>query len=221
MAGNLPRSASLHPLFDSFPFYFMNIERFTLSDRRQIPQTKDNASIAFYAHPQAGLQVVRNEEAALDSQPAKLRLGHVHLKVRDLSSSLPFYTEILGLNLTERVGRYAFLALGEEHHSLALEEIGQAAASSSQRALGVEHIAFEAPDRKAFNAMQNLLRAAKLPFLSSNNGTNWALDFRDPDGHEIQVYVDRRHSPGGAKLWRGRWYGPLKTEAFLSLHIPQ
>ncbi len=199
----------------------MNMKRFTLPDSGQMPRAKDFAPSAFYEHPRAGLRVVRDEEVARESQPGKLRLGHVHLKVRELSSSLPFYTEILGLNLTERVGRFAFLALGEEHHSLALEEMGQAAAPSSQRALGVEHIAFEAPDRKAFNAMQNLLRAAKLPFLSSNNGTNWALDFRDPDGHEIQVYVDRRHSPGGAKLWRGRWYGPLKTEAFLSLHIPQ
>lgn len=126
----------------------MNMKRFTLPDRGQIPRAKDFAPGAFCEHPRAGLRVVRDEEAARASKPGKLRLGHVHLKVRDLSSSLPFYREILGLNLTERVGRFAFLALGEEHHSLALEERGQAAPPSSQRALGVEHIAFEAPDRR-------------------------------------------------------------------------
>ena len=30
------------------------------------------------------------------------RIGHVHLKVRDLDRALAFYTELLGLVVTER-----------------------------------------------------------------------------------------------------------------------
>jgi Glyoxalase/Bleomycin resistance protein/Dioxygenase superfamily len=50
------------------------------------------------------------------------RLGRVHFKVRDVNRSIPFYTNILGLRLTEHTGRYAFLGTDTEHHSVALEE---------------------------------------------------------------------------------------------------
>jgi hypothetical protein len=38
-----------------------------------------------------------------------------------------------------------------------------------------------------------------------------SLNFKDPDGHHIQILLDRRNTPGGARLWEGRWYGPLSA----------
>jgi catechol 2,3-dioxygenase len=142
----------------------------------------------------------------------KLRLGHVHLKVRDLNRSVPFYTRLIGLRLTEWAGRYAFLAIGDEHHSVALEEVGGSSVNPSRRAVGVAHVAFQVPDRAAFGAIRKKLTEANLPFISRNNGISWAIRFKDPDGNEIEFYVDRRHSPSGTQLWKGRWYGPLKSE---------
>lgn len=141
-----------------------------------------------------------------------LCLGHVHLKVRDLNRSVPFYTRILGLRLTEWVGRYAFLAAGGEHHSVALEEVGAWSVNPSRRAVGVAHVAFEVPDRATFSAMRKKLAAENLPFISRNNGISWAIRFKDPDGNEIEIYLDRRRSPGGAKLWGGRWHYPFELE---------
>jgi catechol 2,3-dioxygenase len=138
-----------------------------------------------------------------------LRLGHVHLRVRDLSRSVPFYAFLLGLRLTEQVGRFAFLAFGEEHHSIALEELGAWAIRPPRRALYVGHVAFEVGDAASFEAMGERLREHQVPFIGSNNGTNWALDFRDPDQHHLQVFLDRRFAPGGTPFWRGLWYGPL------------
>jgi catechol-2,3-dioxygenase len=151
----------------------------------------------------------QNDDATLATESRILRLGHVHIKVRHLDRSVPFYTDLLGLKLTEQVGRYAFLAVGEEHHSVALEEIGDWATRPSPRTLRVTHIAFEVSDRTAFLAKQTLLREKNIPFISSNNGTNWSLDVKDPDGHQIQIFLDRRHAQHGAQLWQGRWYGPL------------
>ncbi len=141
-----------------------------------------------------------------------LRLGHVHLKVRDLNRSVPFYTRMLGLRLTEWVGRYAFLAMDNEHHSVALEEIGTWAVSPSRRAVGIAHVAFEVPDRATFDRMRRKLSDENVPFISRNNGTSWAMRFKDPDQNEIEIYVDRRRAPGGAMLWKGRWHGPLPVE---------
>lgn len=141
------------------------------------------------------------------SEMPALRLGHVHFKVRDLNRSVPFYTRILGLRLTEWVGRYAFLSTGVEHHSVALEEVGAWSVNPSRRAVGVAHVAFQVPDRATFAAMRKKLAAANLPFISRNNGISWAIRFKDPDGNEIEIYVDRRRSPGGTNLWGGRWHG--------------
>ena len=146
-----------------------------------------------------------------------LRLGHVHLKVRNLNRSVPFYTRMLGLRLTEWTGRYVFLATRDEHHSLALEEVGAWTVNPSRRAVGVAHVAFEVPDREAFAAMRKKLSDSKLPYISRNNGISWAIRFKDPDGNEIEIYVDRRHSAGGTELWGGRWrpldeHQPLKAD---------
>jgi catechol 2,3-dioxygenase len=143
--------------------------------------------------------------------PTTIRLGHVHLKVRALHRALPFYRDILGLRLTERVGRFAFLAGGSEHHCVALEEVGPWTSFPPRSASGVAHVAFELPGRADFAAMRNSLLAARVPIISRNNGISWTMRFKDPDLNEIEIYVDRRHTTG-APFWRGRWYEPFRLE---------
>ena len=48
--------------------------------------------------------------------------GHIHLKARDVERAIDFYTDILGLDIEERHGRYAFLTFGGRHHDVALQE---------------------------------------------------------------------------------------------------
>lgn len=181
----------------------MNIERPVPSRNRHIARANRAACRSLE-------QLVETRaDAPRESASGPLRLGHVHLKVRSLERSVPFYVFLLGLNLTEQVGRFAFLALGEEHHAVALEEMGDWVVSPPPRSLMVGHIAFEAQNGETFRGMEKRLREKKVPFISSNNGTNWALDFKDPDGHRLQIVLDRRHSPEGTPLWRGLWYGPL------------
>jgi catechol 2,3-dioxygenase len=146
-----------------------------------------------------------------ESTPA-IRLGHVHLKVRALHRALPFYRKILGLRLTERAGRFAFLAAGDEHHSVALEEVGPLTSLPPCGASGVAHIAFELPGRGEFVAMRKALLATGVPIISRNNGISWTMRFKDPDHNEIEVYIDRRHTSTGTKFWGGRWHKPFRLE---------
>jgi len=95
------------------------------------------------------------------------------------------------------VKRYAFLSSGGEHHSIALEEIGHWAINPPRRAVGVARVAFELPDHRTFNGMRKKLRDARVPFINGNNGTSWASTFKDPDGNEIEIYVDRRSRSSG------------------------
>jgi catechol 2,3-dioxygenase len=48
-------------------------------------------------------------------------IGHVHLKVADLSRALAFYCGVLGFDLMQRYGdEAAFLSAGGYHHHIAL-----------------------------------------------------------------------------------------------------
>jgi catechol 2,3-dioxygenase-like lactoylglutathione lyase family enzyme len=140
-----------------------------------------------------------------DGNTCSMRLSHVRLKVRDLNYSIQFYTSILGLRLTEQTGRHAFLAAGAEHHSVALEEIGTLAIAPSRCAMGVSRVGFEVPDRAAFVAAHDRLWRFGMPIISGDNGISWVMRFEDPDGNEIEIYLDRRKAPDGTALWEGRW----------------
>ena len=57
------------------------------------------------------------------------KVGHVVLKVRDLERSAAFYRDVIGLKEVAR-GQFTakmvfFSATGENHHDLALAEVGK------------------------------------------------------------------------------------------------
>ena len=132
-------------------------------------------------------------------------LGHAHLKVRDLERSVAFYTEFLGLRLTERVGsQFAFLSGGDLHHDLALQALGTAAPGTPRHAVGLFHLAFEVPDRESFAAAYHALDAGGVPVAAVDHGISWAMYFADPDGNGLEIYWDTRHEPHGAETWSGR-----------------
>ena len=52
---------------------------------------------------------------------ARVRIGHVHLKVADLERALKFYRDVLGFEVTQRMGNQAaFLSAGGYHHHIGL-----------------------------------------------------------------------------------------------------
>ncbi len=53
-------------------------------------------------------------------------VGHVVLKGRDLERSVRFYRDVIGLKEVARLGaRMAFFSAGENHHDLAVLEVGK------------------------------------------------------------------------------------------------
>lgn len=153
-------------------------------------------------------------------------LGHVHLQVDDLDRSVDFYTRFLDLELTEEVngkkGRFAFLSAGDRHHDLALQateawargsggadpapgdgsEAGKGSPAGNRRRL--YHLAFEVPDRHALADTLFALRRGGVDATAVDHGISWAVYFRDPDGHAVEVYCDRRGAEDGRALWEGR-----------------
>lgn len=131
-------------------------------------------------------------------------LGHVHLKVRDTDRAVDFYEGVVGLDLTERVGRFAFLSFGEHHHDLALQGVGgdDAPRSSEGPTVGLYHTAWEVADGDALRATYERLQARGVSVSPVDHGISKALYFDDPDGNGVEIYLDTR-AENDQREWNG------------------
>lgn len=144
------------------------------------------------------------------------KIGHAHLKVRDLTRALEFYTRFFNLHVVERVGdHYAFLTGGEMHHEIALQAVGPNAPGSHPQAVGLYHVAFEVPHRRDFAEAYKALREAGVAVGAVDHLISWAMYFDDPDGNGLEIYVDTRRDADGQTLWHGQ-NAPLPVAKILA-----
>ncbi|MEL6269680.1 MAG: VOC family protein [Chloroflexota bacterium] len=134
------------------------------------------------------------------------KIGHAHLKVRDVKRAEAFYTTYFDLNVTERVGdQFIFLSGGEFHHEIALQGLGEGAPEPNAYGVGLYHVAFEVPDKTAFAQAYRALRDGGVDVGAVDHvGISWAMYFNDPDGNGLEIYVDTRHEYESGTLWLGR-----------------
>jgi len=125
---------------------------------------------------------------------ARVRIGHIHLKVADLERSLKFYRDVLGFEVTQRMGsRAAFLSAGGYHHHIGLNTWESAGGSPPPSgSTGLYHIAILYPTRAALSdALRRVLRAGIQVDGASDHGVSDAIYLRDPDGNGVELYCDR------------------------------
>ncbi|MFZ6027582.1 MAG: VOC family protein [Chloroflexota bacterium] len=142
---------------------------------------------------------------AVEPPSYRVKLGHVQLKVRNLERSIRFYIRYLGMRLVERTGNaYAFLASDDSHHELALQNLGAGGHLPEAESTGLAVLGFQVADAVALAQVYKHLIHANVPVKAVDHMVRWALYFKDPDGHEVEVYLDIRHLPGKADYWQGR-----------------
>ncbi len=131
-----------------------------------------------------------------DSPPidAGAVVGHVHLKVADLERAIRFYTEVLGFELTQRMGdQAALLGAGGYHHHVGLNTWeSQGGSPPPAGSTGLYHVAFRYPTRAALATAYRRLLSHSVPLDgASDHGVSEALYLRDPDQNGIELYLDR------------------------------
>lgn len=126
--------------------------------------------------------------------PSKTRIGHIHLKVSNIEKALSFYRDILGFEITTRMGDHAvFLSAGSYHHHIALNtwhsEGGERASKSG---VGLYHAAIVYPTRKDLSEVTKRLFEKAYPITgAADHGVSEAIYLDDPDGNGIELYWDR------------------------------
>lgn len=120
------------------------------------------------------------------------RLNHAVLYVRDLDTSVGFYTEVLGFSVAESIpGQAAFLRAAEStnDHDLGLFRVGATAAGSAagRGAVGLYHLAWEVSTLGDLEVLQGKLAEAGALVGMSDHGSTKSLYGHDPDELEFEI----------------------------------
>lgn len=125
-------------------------------------------------------------------------LGHVVFYVKDLERSLGFYRDLLGFMEVGRIfnGAAAALTSGRTHHELLLIQVGDAPGPPMGRRRGLYHIGVKVGDSldELRQAKTELEQAGISIDGMSDHTVSQSLYLEDPDGNEVEVYVDAAES---------------------------
>jgi catechol 2,3-dioxygenase len=120
------------------------------------------------------------------------KIGHVVLNVADLEASVRFYTEVLGLEVSDRYpdsmvpGGMVFLRLNPDHHGVAL--VGGARRLD---ATTLNHFAFEVGALDEVFRARAWLAKHGVPLVFEGRrraGCQIAIEFQDLDGNNLEIY---------------------------------
>jgi len=131
-------------------------------------------------------------EGPVDDAPEPIHdvahLGHVELLTPKPEASLRFFTNVLGMSVTDQVGQSVYLrGYGDyERYTVKLTEHHQA---------GIAHVAWRATSQAALARRAEALAASGLGqgWIGGDNGHGPAYRFTDPDGHVMELYYDAEH----------------------------
>ncbi|MDK2742516.1 MAG: VOC family protein [Nitrospira sp. BO4] len=128
-------------------------------------------------------------------------LGHVVFYVKELDRSLGFYRDLLGFKEVARIfnGAAAALTSGRTHHELLLIQVGDVPGPPSGRRRGLYHIGIKVGDSldELRQAKRDLEQAGVPIDGMSDHTVSQSLYLKDPDGNEVELYVDADES-----VWR-------------------
>lgn len=141
----------------------------------------------------ADAAAVRAVQPPADMPFAISKIGHVVLMVEDIDRSVEFYTQVLGFHVTDVYpetmmrGRMVFLRFNPDHHGVALVGLGNGPAKHIE----MHHMAFQVETLdEVFRARDHLEKhGVTIDYEGRRRaGCQVAVEFRDPDGHNLEIY---------------------------------
>ena len=136
---------------------------------------------------------IRSGAAAATRPPLHevAHLGHIELLTPKICESLWFFVDVLGMTETCREGNSVYLRTWDdyEHHTVKL---------TAHETSGIRRVGLRASSQAALDARVAAIEAAGLgiAWKDGDPGIGPTYLFRDPDGHEMELY------------WETEWYAP-------------
>ena len=131
------------------------------------------------------------EDDKLDvSVPPEMKIGHVHLHVRDVNEAVDFYHGIIGFDVMGNAKNMqaAFISAGGYHHHLGLNTWqGKNAPPPPPDAVGLRHFTIDLPNQTAYDEVVARVDAAGIP----SNQTDDGLLLHDPSQNGVILRVAR------------------------------
>lgn len=117
--------------------------------------------------------------------PVGTQIGHVHLKVADLSLTEAFYTNILGLSLKNNFGDQAkFFASGKYHHHIGTNTwLSKGVSPMADKDLGLSYFSFYVADLSELKRIQKHWQDKKADYQKDPDDSLWITD---PNGIRIK-----------------------------------
>jgi len=124
--------------------------------------------------------------------PDNTKIQSVDLKVKDLASSLHFYSELMGFKIISQTQNSAQLsATGDLPYLLQLTE-DKNAIHKPKGTTGLFHVAIRLPNRKELARVFLRLFGSKIKFQGfSDHLVSEAIYLEDPDENGLELYADR------------------------------
>lgn len=143
------------------------------------------------------------------------QLGHLVIRVRDLERSERFYSDVLGLHVTnKRPGQMIFLSAGDSSsHELALVPVGDDAPGPETDRVGLYHFAWEMESLDDLKRLYADMKAKDVKIGGiGDHGISLGVYFFDPDGNEIEAYYEMSKDqwPEDGDLFEGDFPGSLE-----------
>ncbi|MBT8122211.1 MAG: VOC family protein [Gammaproteobacteria bacterium] len=121
-------------------------------------------------------------------------LGHVVFYVRNLQTSVNFYSRAVGLTVSGTVfnGRASLLTGGRTHHELLLIEVGDANGPLAGNRIGLYHVGWKVGESldELRKARERIIDLGYSIDGQSDHTVSQSLYLRDPDGNEIELFID-------------------------------
>jgi catechol 2,3-dioxygenase len=115
----------------------------------------------------------------------------VHLQVSELTRSLEYYQDVIGLHVAETGADTAVLGAHGDERPLVILRTRPGVTRARRGTFGVYHFALLLPDRAALGRFAAHLFAKNIQVGMADHLVSEALYLRDPDDLGIEVYADR------------------------------
>jgi catechol 2,3-dioxygenase-like lactoylglutathione lyase family enzyme len=166
------------------------------------------------------------DDAERSQPPFQLRkIGHIVLNCTDIDASVRFYTQVLGLEISDVYGddlvpgRMVFMRFSSDHHGIAL--VGGANPGPRNE---LNHFALEVATLDEVFAARDHLVALGVPINFHGRrraGSQIAVEFKDPDSNNVEIFwgLDQVGSDGYVRP-RSEWRQALTLEDAAANPVP-